>query len=229
MDKRCSKCGETKPVEEFGKDSKAKDGKFYWCQQCSKKQSLKYYYTHLERSKEVNKEVRARIQADPEKRRRRLDRHSIYYHTNYKLQPRVKDVRHAYYQRRSKNPRFKIDRRMSFQVWYSLKNRLNGKNHKNGKHWEDIVGYSVDVVMRHLESKFSPGMTWDNYGRRDGTGWQIDHIVPKSWFKIAEAGDEEFKKCWALDNLQPMWHLENASKGNRFAGKTESLTALTHC
>jgi hypothetical protein len=118
---------------------------------------------------------------------------------------------------------------MCYQVWYSLKNKLNGKSSKNGRHWETLVGYTIEEVVRHLESKFLPRMTWENYGRQDGTGWQIDHIVPKSWFKIKEAGDDEFRKCWALSNIQPMWHPENARKGNRFAGTIAAPMVFAHC
>jgi len=28
-------------------------------------------------------------------------------------------------------------------------------------------------------------------------------------------GDSEFMKCWALDNLQPMWGDENIKKSNK--------------
>lgn len=30
-----------------------------------------------------------------------------------------------------------------------------------------------------------------------------------------EINDDEFKKCWSIDNLQPMWRLENISKGKK--------------
>ena len=29
--------------------------------------------------------------------------------------------------------------------------------------------------------------------------------------------DEEFKKCWALENLQPMEKIANIKKGNKYA------------
>jgi len=32
---------------------------------------------------------------------------------------------------------------------------------------------------------------------------------------ISEIGDDEFVKCWSLDNLQPMWGKENISKSNK--------------
>ena len=43
----------------------------------------------------------------------------------------------------------------------------------------------------------------------------IDHIVPKSHFRYEKPEDLQFKECWALHNLQPMWAKENLVKGNR--------------
>lgn len=55
-------------------------------------------------------------------------------------------------------------------------------------------------------------MNWDNYG----SYWHIDHIKPISLFKYETAEDPEFKKCWALDNLQPLEKIANLKKGNKF-------------
>jgi len=55
-------------------------------------------------------------------------------------------------------------------------------------------------------------MTWDNYGRN---GWHIDHIIPISFFEFKSVNDTEFKYCWNLNNLQPLWESENISKGNK--------------
>lgn len=75
-----------------------------------------------------------------------------------------------------------------------------------------MVGYSVDDLMRHLERQFQPSMTWENYGRG---GWHIDHKIPKSVFNYETTGDIDFKRCWALDNLQPLWEPENLSKSDK--------------
>lgn len=84
---------------------------------------------------------------------------------------------------------------------------------KNKTKWLSFVTYSIEDLKKHIESKFLPQMTWENYGK-----WHIDHIKPKSLFNIEDQNCEEFKKCWSLDNLQPLWATDNIKKGNRFIG-----------
>jgi len=84
---------------------------------------------------------------------------------------------------------------------------------KNWLHIFDMLGYSPEQLKQHLESKFELGMTWENKDR-----WHVDHIVPDSWFTYSSIDDEQFKECWALENLQPMWESENMSKNNRYSG-----------
>lgn len=81
-----------------------------------------------------------------------------------------------------------------------------------GRPW-DLLSYSPEDLVTHLESQFTDGMTWGNYG----TWWEIDHRVPASWFIIKQMGDEAFNKCWALENLQPLLKSENRQKGDRYA------------
>ncbi len=53
-------------------------------------------------------------------------------------------------------------------------------------------------------------MSFENYGE-----WHIDHVVPASNFSYDSFEDKEFKDCWALSNLQPLWAEENLKKGDR--------------
>ena len=87
-----------------------------------------------------------------------------------------------------------------------MRKALNGL--KNGMSWESLVGYTVIDLKIHLEKLFTDGMEWENYGE-----WHIDHIIPVSSFVITSINDEEFNKCWSLDNLQPLWAKDNLSKG----------------
>jgi hypothetical protein len=74
----------------------------------------------------------------------------------------------------------------------------------------NMVGYTAEELKRHLETLFKEGMNWENYGE-----WHIDHIKPISSFIFETCDDEEFKQCWSLNNLQPMWGIENIKKGNK--------------
>ncbi len=81
---------------------------------------------------------------------------------------------------------------------------------KNGWHWEELVGYTLTDLKKHLEKHFLPGMTWDNYGE-----WHIDHRIPIAAFNFETPFDLDFRQCWALRNLQPLWAAQNRSKKDR--------------
>lgn len=65
--------------------------------------------------------------------------------------------------------------------------------------------------MASLEAKFKPGMSWENHG-----AWHVDHKRPIASYNFSSVDDHEFKECWSLENLQPLWAKENLSKGARY-------------
>lgn len=111
------------------------------------------------------------------------------------------------------NPNAKLHRKLKI----SMSNQMNKKilsrrvNKKYGTFRH--LDYSVSELMTHLESKFEPGMTWDNH-----VEWHINHIIPDSWFTYLTVEDKGFKDSWRLSNLQPKWAKDNLSKGARFEG-----------
>jgi hypothetical protein len=78
---------------------------------------------------------------------------------------------------------------------------------KNGRPWEGLVGYTVADLMAHIERQFQGRMSWANFGK-----WHVDHIVPVASFSFQSVDDPEFRACWALTNLRPMWAGPNRSK-----------------
>ena len=108
---------------------------------------------------------------------------------------------------------FRLNSNMSSSIRQSLKsNNLS----KNGRHWETLVSYTIQELKDHLESLFLPGMTWENKGRIKGVRcWEIDHIIPQSFFVFTSTDDVEFKYLWSLDNLQPLWAEDNREKSNK--------------
>lgn len=97
----------------------------------------------------------------------------------------------------------KIDHRMSANMYYAL--RVN----KAGKSWKEMVPYSIDELREHLHKLFTDGMSWELLMRGE---IEIDHITPKAAFTYSSPDDTEFKKCWALNNLQPLWKIDNKRK-----------------
>ena len=114
------------------------------------------------------------------------------------------------YRERRKEPGYCITCSMRAQLAYHVRNKGVSKGNKTF----DMLGYTLDELMEHLEAKFSPGMDWTNYGEK----WHIDHRRPVSWFDYKDLEDDGFKECWGLDNLQPMFATDNLSKGNRWEG-----------
>jgi hypothetical protein len=53
-------------------------------------------------------------------------------------------------------------------------------------------------------------MSMANYGE-----WHIDHIIPKSAFNYESPEHYDFRRAWALTNLQPLWAAESATKRNK--------------
>ena len=83
---------------------------------------------------------------------------------------------------------------------------------KNGRKWQALAGYTISELRKHLEKRFTEGMTWELFlsGRI-----HIDHIIPITAFNYKTSEDRDFKRCWALKNLRPMWANENISKSDR--------------
>ena len=117
--------------------------------------------------------------------------------------------RNKYLERR-KDPRKKLRKAVSNLIRDCIKKHNAFKQGSFPKY----VDWTVEELKIHLESQFTEGMSWDNYGKGVGK-WSIDHVVPDSFFNYKKMGDDSFKKSWSLDNLQPMWDVDNCAKGNK--------------
>ena len=124
---------------------------------------------------------------------------------------------------RKETPMFKLNQNIS----RAIRNTLNG-NKKGGYHWEDLVGYTLKDLMKHLEKQFKEGMTWENHGKikKESQTWNIDHIVPISAFNFSDYNQIDFKRCWALKNLRPMWAKQNIIKQNKLENDFQPALAI---
>ena len=120
---------------------------------------------------------------------------------------KIKQIKRDYERnRKARDPLDKLISNFRTAIYQVLKESNVEKN----KHYFDILQYTPEQLISHLENKFTDKMSWDNYG-----DWHVDHKLPITHYNIQEMGDSEFMKCWSLDNLQPMWGVDNIKKSNK--------------
>lgn len=73
-----------------------------------------------------------------------------------------------------------------------------------------LIGCSPEQLKHHLESQFTEGMSWENYGVK---GWHVDHIIPCVSFDLSDPDQQ--RECFHYTNLQPLWWYDNLSKGDK--------------
>ena len=132
-------------------------------------------------------------------------------HYNQKCkQWRLNNKKHIreYYHKYEKE-RFKID--PNYKLVKLIRNRINSvlKGKYKSKSTIKLLGCSIEECWQHLESKFQPGMTRDNYGK-----WHVDHIKPCAAFDLTDP--EQQKICFHYTNLQPLWAEDNLKKGAKY-------------
>lgn len=96
--------------------------------------------------------------------------------------------------------------KMSSRICLSLQKK------KNNQRWLELVDFTLKQLKRHIEKQFTEDMSWERYMKGE---IHIDHKIPVSAFNYETPEDIDFKKCWSLKNLQPMWAKKNQSKGDK--------------
>jgi hypothetical protein len=209
INKKCSRCKEIKPVNEFAFCKKSKDGKNCACKKCHNEECRIYKTNNPEKVKESAKKYR-------DNNKELTYQINKLYMENNKEKTRARHRKNM--REKMKNPKHKLSHNMSDLVRYSL----HGK--KEGKSWKKLVGYTLDQLIKHLEKQFTEGMTWENHTIN---GWHVDHKIPITAFNYTLPTDIDFKKCWSLSNLQPMWAKENRKKQNKIDKPFQPSLSIT--
>jgi hypothetical protein len=101
-----------------------------------------------------------------------------------------------------------------------IRNSLHHRGITKDTKTATLLGCSVKEFAYYLESKFSDGMTWANYGNKPGN-WNIDHILPLASFDLRD--EEQQKAAFHYSNCRPLWAVENFKKGSRLSDESSTL------
>ena len=190
--KRCSICEVIQSLDVFENDfsGRVHENKKSYCKSCGKVMRKNY--------KENDPEKFAKLKAISDKKYFKTHKKQINkqrtdkYHTN--IQHKLKVI---------------------------IRNRIGKiiRNKKIAKHSSSTksIGCSYKTLIKHLESQFSDGMTWDNHGTY---GWHIDHKEPLDKFDLSDK--KQFKEACHYTNLQPLWAEDNYSKGDKLNTKKQN-------
>ena len=214
--KKCSRCKNLKPFKSFAKSKTSVDGYRYICLDCNNGITQRWRKANKEKLSKLDKIYRMKkkdkIKNRQQEWRKQNREKDIAYRRKYYEIKRLLRIKNeekllATPEKKAEKLRAAINEKLTNSIRCGIYKALRGN--KNGRHWETIAGYTLKKLKKHLEKQFKDGMTWENYGRN---GWHIDHIIPKSVFNYIDTEDYDFKRCWRLSNLQPLWESDNIRK-----------------
>ena len=239
--KKCTTCGEEKPLTDFAINKRIKkDERASACKTCKNIYTREYLKRDPEKKKESDKrsyeENKAKKLAQKKeyylrKREEILASRKEYHVANKEKRnsksreyrennlEKLKEYNRIYQRERAQEMSKKRAERINSNPLSIFKERIRllikggfyrlkrGKTIKTN----EIIGADWETVRNHIVSQFKDGMTWEAFVAGE---IHIDHIRP-----LASATCEE--DIIALNhytNLQPLWCLDNLSKGATFDG-----------
>lgn len=201
--KTCKVCGFIGEANKF-------HGRF--CQSCRKAQRKAFYDSNKYRIIENQKEFYQKNKDDIKLQKKEYYKDNkviiLQNHKEYEAHRLQEDIT------------YKLRKDASSLIRQSLKRQ---NSNKSGKSILQYLFYSIEELKNHLESLFEPWMNWNNWGAynkdlwndNDSNTWKwsIDHIIPQSDLPYISMDDENFRKCWALENLRPLNSKQNLIEG----------------
>lgn len=200
--KVCSKCGEQKNCENFPRNRRV-------CYVCNRKYYKEYYQKNRETLLAKGKEWCDNNREKVNKKQKRWAKNNKEK-TKQAEQKWKKDNRDKMLEIQNKYYHNVLKQNVQWKIRNSLRGRVRAaiKGSDKSDTTINLLSCSIPQLIKHLEAKFTTGMSWDNYGE-----WHIDHILPCASFDLTK--EEEQRKCFHYSNLQPLWAADNIRKGDK--------------
>ena len=177
----------------------------------TKEYSRQWRKNNLEKGRIYRKENQEKNKIYQKQWRENNSEYGSKYHKQWRRDNLEKERK---YKREYRAMKRKTDFKFYFNDKTSKAIRLSLKGNKNGWHWETLVGYTLNELIKHLKETLPKGYTWNDYlaGKL-----HIDHIIPLSAFNFNKPEHPDFRRCWALENLQLLPARENLIKGSKLS------------
>ena len=198
MEKKCTKCGEVKSLDDFSNAKHGKNGKASRCKDCDKE----YYKNNREK----------------------LIKNAKAY--SFKNKEKIVEYKKDYFQKNKdelwRKLKIKINSDSILKLSYNIRSNI-AKSIKNQGYTKKTKTYNMlkcdyNFFMTWLNGVASNGYT---YGIGD---LQLDHVIPIS---LAETEDECILLNH-YSNFQLLSADENVTKGNRYVNPTNLKRVLEH-
>ena len=215
----CNLCEQEKPASEFYTRQSR-------CKECAKAKARERYHDPKNTeaikayAREYARELReaARNNEPPPRRRQpkqpkqpKQPRQRVYRDKRYRDDPEYRERQKLRTQWRYRTNRtYFVKQRVRTRLMSALQQSAN----RETKHFVELVGCTPDHLAAWIESKFQPGMTWDNHNQ-----WHIDHIIPLTSFDLLDR--TQLRQAFHYTNMQPLWAEVNTQKGNRVVSEDE--------
>jgi len=213
MEKKCTKCGEVKSLDEFYNAKHGKNGKASRCKDCDKE----YKQYNKEKIKEYNKEYKQynkeKIKEYKQYNKEKIKEYNKEYYKNNK--EKLSDIQKIYCKNRKEiDPLFKLSLNIRSNIGRSLRRNSYSKKTKT----YNILKCEYDFFMEWINGIASNG---HQYGIED---LHLDHVVPVS---LAQT-EEEAILLNHYSNFQLLSANENLSKNNRYVNPVNLARVLEH-
>lgn len=150
-----------------------------------------------------------------EEKAKRLARHRDCYKSN---RERIRGIQKDYRRRNLKRHNLARVTKRRTNVQFALRCRIRNHARKivlrlpsftSRSHYLDLLGCRLSELASYLESRFLPGMSWENRNL-----WHLDHIRPLTTFDLTDP--VQLAAACHFTNLQPLWAADNLRKGHRW-------------
>ena len=214
--KICTKCGIEKELSYFYKLKTGRDGLHPECKICLSIRAKKYRKINEQKKKESDKKYRDKNKKIIVKNKKKWYEDNI---ERERAKRRIYQKEHRYENNKRKKSRYHTD--IEFKILEIARSRIRLALQDKGSFnsTTNLLGCTIKELKQHLESQFTEGMNWDNYGLH---GWHIDHKIPCTSFDLSDLKQQ--KKCFHYTNLQPLWAEENYRKSNKLDYEREFKT-----